>query len=151
MAVGNLSFELEKGEILALIGPNGAGKTTVFNCLSGFLTPDEGDVIFEGKTAWRPAALSDLSVGHGPDVSDCQTVSDDLRFGQCHGGGPFQGKINRGSQKEVSGNHRVYRPFQHGRLKKPRGCRFPCENASSWPGPWPLSPRYCCWMRSWPG
>ena len=49
MAVGNLSFDLEKGEILALIGPNGAGKTTVFNCLSGFLTPDEGDVIFEGK------------------------------------------------------------------------------------------------------
>ncbi len=49
MAVGNLSFELGKGEILALIGPNGAGKTTVFNCLSGFLTPDEGDVIFEGE------------------------------------------------------------------------------------------------------
>lgn len=49
MAVGNLSFELEKGEILALIGPNGAGKTTVFNCLSGFLTPDEGDIILEGK------------------------------------------------------------------------------------------------------
>ena len=49
MAVGNLTFELEMGEILALIGPNGAGKTTVFNCLSGFLTPDEGDVILEGK------------------------------------------------------------------------------------------------------
>ncbi len=43
-AVGSLSFELEKEEILALIGPNGAGKTTVFNCLSGFLPPDEGEV-----------------------------------------------------------------------------------------------------------
>ncbi len=49
MAVGELSFELEKGEILALIGPNGAGKTTVFNCLSGFLPPDEGEVYLEGK------------------------------------------------------------------------------------------------------
>jgi len=49
MAVGNLSFELEMGEILALIGPNGAGKTTVFNCLSGFLAPDEGNVFLEGK------------------------------------------------------------------------------------------------------
>ena len=48
-AVGDLSFELGQGEILALIGPNGAGKTTVFNCLSGFLTPDEGDVFFEEK------------------------------------------------------------------------------------------------------
>jgi len=49
MAVGDLSFELDQGEILALIGPNGAGKTTVFNCLSGFLSADEGDVFFEEK------------------------------------------------------------------------------------------------------
>jgi branched-chain amino acid transport system ATP-binding protein len=49
MAVGDFSFELEEKEILALIGPNGAGKTTVFNCLSGFLPPDEGEISFEGK------------------------------------------------------------------------------------------------------
>ncbi len=48
IAVRHLSFELGRGEILGLIGPNGAGKTTVFNCLSGFLTPDEGEVFFEG-------------------------------------------------------------------------------------------------------
>jgi branched-chain amino acid transport system ATP-binding protein len=49
MAVGDLSFELEKGEVLALIGPNGAGKTTVFNCLSGFLPPDEGEIYLEDR------------------------------------------------------------------------------------------------------
>jgi len=49
MAVGDLSFELEKGEILALIGPNGAGKTTVFNCLSGFLPTDDGEIYLEGR------------------------------------------------------------------------------------------------------
>ena len=43
-AVSKLSFGMLKGEILALIGPNGAGKTTVFNCLSGFLPPDGGDI-----------------------------------------------------------------------------------------------------------
>lgn len=49
-AVESLSFELEIGEILGLIGPNGAGKTTVFNCISGFLRPDEGEILFEGKS-----------------------------------------------------------------------------------------------------
>jgi len=49
MAISNLSFELGEGTILGLIGPNGAGKTTVFNCLSGFHTPDEGEMVFSGK------------------------------------------------------------------------------------------------------
>ncbi len=49
-AISKLSFELGEGEILALIGPNGAGKTTVFNCLSGFHAPDEGDILFSGKS-----------------------------------------------------------------------------------------------------
>jgi branched-chain amino acid transport system ATP-binding protein len=64
MAVGALSFELEKGEIIALIGPNGAGKTTVFNCLSGFLPPDEGQVIFNGKllTGLQPFQICQLGM-----------------------------------------------------------------------------------------
>jgi len=49
-AISKLSFELGEGEILGLIGPNGAGKTTVFNCLSGFHTPDTGEMIFSGKS-----------------------------------------------------------------------------------------------------
>ena len=50
MAVESLSFELDESEILGLIGPNGAGKTTVFNCISGFLRPDEGEILFGGKS-----------------------------------------------------------------------------------------------------
>lgn len=48
LAVNRLSFTVERGEILGIIGPNGAGKTTVFNLLTGFLSPDEGSILFAG-------------------------------------------------------------------------------------------------------
>ena len=48
VAVDNVDFAVEPGEILAIIGPNGAGKTTVFNLVSGFLRPDGGRVAFDG-------------------------------------------------------------------------------------------------------
>jgi len=48
-AVHHFSVQVEEGRITALIGPNGAGKTTVFNLLTGFLPPSEGQIWFEGK------------------------------------------------------------------------------------------------------
>jgi len=57
MAVKELSFKLEKGDILGLIGPNGAGKTTVFNCLTGFIPPDQGEILFHGKSVKGYAAI----------------------------------------------------------------------------------------------
>ena len=49
-AVAGLDLTVAPGEMLGLIGPNGAGKTTVFNLLSGFLTPDAGDVSFRNRS-----------------------------------------------------------------------------------------------------
>ncbi len=46
LALQNVSFEVKKNSITALIGPNGAGKTTVFNCITGFYQPDEGNLLF---------------------------------------------------------------------------------------------------------
>ena len=43
-AVNNISFEVEKGEIIAFIGPNGAGKSTTIKMLTGILYPDKGEV-----------------------------------------------------------------------------------------------------------
>jgi branched-chain amino acid transport system ATP-binding protein len=49
MAVGNVSFQLEKGTILGLIGPNGAGKTTIFNVINGYFPPTSGEIRFRGE------------------------------------------------------------------------------------------------------
>jgi branched-chain amino acid transport system ATP-binding protein len=49
-ALDHVSLDLNRGEILGLIGPNGAGKTTLFNCITGVLQPDEGQVYFERKS-----------------------------------------------------------------------------------------------------
>jgi len=49
-AVAGLDLEVGRGEMLGLIGPNGAGKTTVFNLLSGFLVPDAGDIVLDGRS-----------------------------------------------------------------------------------------------------
>ena len=48
-AVIELSFGISEGEILGLIGPNGAGETTLFNCITGFLVPEKGEIEFESE------------------------------------------------------------------------------------------------------
>jgi branched-chain amino acid transport system ATP-binding protein len=45
----DVSFALEKGELLGLIGPNGAGKTTLFNCIAGMFLPTSGRIVFNGE------------------------------------------------------------------------------------------------------
>jgi len=49
VALADLSFTIETGQICALIGPNGAGKTTLFNVISRLYTPTDGRVMFDGR------------------------------------------------------------------------------------------------------
>lgn len=52
-AVRNVSFAVEKGEIVGLLGPNGAGKTTTLKMLSGILFPTSGNAVIDGFIPWE--------------------------------------------------------------------------------------------------
>ncbi|MEO8009291.1 MAG: branched-chain amino acid ABC transporter ATP-binding protein/permease, partial [Betaproteobacteria bacterium] len=64
-AVRDISIQVRHGEILGIIGPNGAGKTTLFNLLNGFIRPDSGQILLEGKdiVGWRPYQICAAGVG----------------------------------------------------------------------------------------
>lgn len=49
-AVDRVSFTLDAGQIVSIIGPNGAGKTTFFNTLTGIYRPDQGQILFNGRS-----------------------------------------------------------------------------------------------------
>jgi branched-chain amino acid transport system ATP-binding protein len=89
-AVADLSFGIEKNEILALIGPNGAGKTTVFNLISGVYKPDAGRILFDQadiagappyEIAHRGIARAHQVVQPLSDLS----VLDNCLVGACYG------------------------------------------------------------------
>ncbi len=66
VALREVSFELQGGEVVAITGPNGAGKTTLLSILAGVLAPSSGEVSgAEGRVGWvpqQPALYSKLSV-----------------------------------------------------------------------------------------
>ena len=49
-ALDGVGFEIRNGEILAIIGPNGAGKSSMLNVINGFYRPQEGTIVYKGKT-----------------------------------------------------------------------------------------------------
>jgi branched-chain amino acid transport system ATP-binding protein len=64
-ALTDINVTLNEGEIAGLIGPNGAGKTTVFNLVSGFYVPSEGNILFNGVriNGFRPHAVASMQIG----------------------------------------------------------------------------------------
>ncbi len=86
MAVDNVTFQVNAGEIFGLIGPNGAGKTTLFRVISGVYPPTSGKVIFGGRNI---AGLAPHAICHLGIVSTHQivrpfpemTVHDNVRVG----------------------------------------------------------------------
>jgi len=69
-ALRDISFEVERGEVVSLVGPNGCGKSTLLQVISGILQPTSGRVVTRG----RVAALLELGAGFNPDFSGRENV-----------------------------------------------------------------------------
>ncbi|HEY7609430.1 MAG TPA: ABC transporter ATP-binding protein [Alphaproteobacteria bacterium] len=86
LALQRFSMAVAKGSIHALIGPNGAGKSTVFNCVSRFYTPSEGDIAFEGRSllgvpAHRVAGLGIARTFQNIELCRSLTVLENVLIG----------------------------------------------------------------------
>jgi branched-chain amino acid transport system ATP-binding protein len=62
-AVGDVSFQMSRDEIIGLIGPNGAGKTTLLRLITGLLKPDSGMIAFKGKKITRMKTWDIVNLG----------------------------------------------------------------------------------------
>ncbi len=67
VAVRNVSFEVQRGEVVGLLGPNGAGKTTTMRVLTGFLPPSEGGVRIAGHDLEREPIAARRAIGYLPE------------------------------------------------------------------------------------
>ena len=70
-AVNNLSFEVRRGESVALFGRNGAGKSTILKMVTGVTFPTEGEVFVDGKVS----ALLELGAGFDPESTGRENIS----------------------------------------------------------------------------
>ena len=85
-AVKNISFKVEKGEVLGFLGPNGAGKSTLMDLITGKTKPTSGEILYEGKNiaGKEPGVIaSQYNIGRkfqGPNVFDNMTVYENIEI-----------------------------------------------------------------------
>src|SRR6056297_2496625 len=90
-ALKNISFQINRNEIIGLIGPNGAGKTTLFNCVAGVEKPSSGEIIFDngdrsisigGKKPEKVTSLGIARTFQNIRLFDNMTVLDNVKIGR---------------------------------------------------------------------
>lgn len=68
-AVNNISFDVNKGEIVGFLGPNGAGKSTTMKMITGYLEPDAGSINVSGVDAAADALAAKKKIGYLPEAN----------------------------------------------------------------------------------
>lgn len=81
--VSGINIDIEKGELVTLLGPSGCGKTTVLRSIGGFLEPDSGDILIEGKSVIQlpPEKRPTSMVFQSYNLWSHMSVYDNLAFG----------------------------------------------------------------------
>ena len=107
VALNDVSFEVRRGELLAIIGPNGAGKSVLFGMISGLLSPTAGFIRYENKqiSGMKPYQIARLGIARTfqtTTVFDRLRVIDNLLIGfhQCTTGGFWQAVFHTGRWKK---------------------------------------------------
>ena len=67
LAVSDVSFRVDEGEIVGFLGPNGAGKTTTLRMLTGYLTPTSGEIRIADVDAVENSIVARRSIGYLPE------------------------------------------------------------------------------------
>jgi branched-chain amino acid transport system ATP-binding protein len=90
VAVDDMSFNIDHGEMMAIVGPNGAGKTTMFNLINGVFPADEGTIHFDGVDVTNFPAFKRAHLGMGrtfqiPRPFSSATVQENIAIGAMFG------------------------------------------------------------------
>ena len=100
-AVSNVSFQVQKSEVLGFLGPNGAGKSTTMKMLTGYLQPSSGDALICGHSVTKQSLKARSKIGYLPESAPSygeMQVEEFLRFaGKVRGltGGKLNSQIEK--------------------------------------------------------
>ena len=147
VALADLSFTIDEGQICALIGPNGAGKTTLFNCVSRLYQPTSGAILFDGRepAARCPRTASRRSGSRARSRTSrcsrrCRVLDNVLVGAHSRGGSRERQAPGRGARASSSGSSldRPRRPargraaVRHAQAHRDRACaRGPAAAAAA--------------------
>jgi NitT/TauT family transport system ATP-binding protein len=127
VAVDELTFAVEAGQLACIVGPSGCGKSTLLRCIAGLITPTGGEVRLHGDLVRGvPADLAVVFQDYSRSLFPWLSVRGNVEF-------PLRGRLRSRAERRA----RASGPSTRG--SSPAGCSSGCPS----PAPWPAG-RRCC-------